>query len=51
LTYVAKPVSAGVLHGKAKGITIGGETEMVVSTHEGIGITTPSGVRWRNWFL
>ena len=47
LTYVAKPVSAGVLHGKAKGITIGGETEMVVSTHEGIGRATPSGVRWR----
>jgi hypothetical protein len=49
LTYVAKPVSAGVLHGKAKGITIGGETEMVVSTQPGPGIgrATPSGVRWR----
>jgi hypothetical protein len=47
VTYVAKPVSPGVLHGKAKGVTIGGETEMVVSTHEGIGRVTPSGVRWR----
>ncbi len=47
LTYIAKPVSPGVLHGKAKGVMIAGESEMVVSTGEGIGRVTPSGVRWR----
>jgi hypothetical protein len=48
LTYVAKPVSPGVLHGKAKVVThIHGESELVVSTHEGIGRITPSGVTWR----
>lgn len=47
LTYVAKPVSPGVLNGKAKGVTIAGETEMAVSTGEGIGRVTSSGVRWR----
>jgi hypothetical protein len=45
LTYIAKPVSPGVLHGKAKGVTMAGESEMVVSTHEGIGRITASGVR------
>ncbi len=47
LTYVAKPVAPGVIHGKAKGVMMAGETEMVVSTGEGIGKATPSGVRWR----
>ena len=47
LTYIAKPVSPRVLHGTAKGVTIAGESETVVSTHEGIGRITASGVRWR----
>jgi len=47
LTYIAKPVSPGVLRGTAKGVTMAGESETVVSTHEGIGRITASGVRWR----
>ena len=47
LTYIAKPVSPGVIHGKAKGVTMAGESEMVVSTGEGVGRVTSSGVSWR----
>jgi hypothetical protein len=46
MTYISKPVSPGVIHGKAKGVMMAGESEMVVSTGEGIGRISPSGVRW-----
>jgi hypothetical protein len=47
MTYISKPVSPGVIHGKSKGVMMAGESEMVVSTGEGIGRTSPSGVKWR----
>jgi len=47
MTYLSKPVSPGVIHGKSKGVMMAGESEMVVSTGEGIGRTSPSGVKWR----
>ena len=47
MTYISKPVSAGIIHGKAKGVMTAGESEIVVSTGEGIGRTSPSGVKWR----
>ena len=47
MTYVSKPVSAGVIHGTAKGVLTAGESEIVVSTGEGIGRTSPLGVKWR----
>jgi hypothetical protein len=47
MTYISKPVSPGVIHAKAKGVMMAGESEMVVSTGEGIGSISPSGVKWR----
>ena len=46
MTYISKPVSPGVIHGKAKGVMMTGESEMVVSTGVGIGRISPSGVKW-----
>ena len=46
MTYISKPLSPGVIHGKSKGVMMAGESEMVVSTGEGIGRISPSGVRW-----
>ena len=47
MTYISKPVSPGVIHAKAKGVMMAGESEMVVSTGEGIGRISPLGVKWR----
>ena len=46
MTYISKPVSPGVIHGKAKGVMMACESEIVVSTGEGIGKISPSGVKW-----
>jgi hypothetical protein len=46
MTYISKPVSPGVIHGKEKGVMMAGESEIVVSTGEGIGRITTSGVKW-----
>jgi hypothetical protein len=46
MTYISKPVSPGVIHAKAKGVMTAGESETVVSTGEGIGSISPSGVKW-----
>jgi len=46
MTYISKPISPGVVHGKAKGVMMSGGSEMVVSTGEGIGRIGPSGVKW-----
>jgi len=46
MTYISKPISPGVIHGKAKGVIMSGGSEMVVSTGEGIGRIGPSGVKW-----
>lgn len=35
MTYISKPLSPGVIHGKAKGIMMAGESEMVVSVGRG----------------
>ncbi|MGA9148980.1 MAG: hypothetical protein WBZ36_00270 [Candidatus Nitrosopolaris sp.] len=34
ITYISKPVSPGIIHGRAKGVMMPGESEMVVSTGE-----------------
>jgi hypothetical protein len=47
LTFVAKPISAGILHGKGQGIFMTGESEMATYAGEGIGKISPSGVKWR----
>lgn len=47
LTYVAKPVSLGVLHGRGQGVVMAGESDMVAYTGEGVGRLSPSGVKWR----
>jgi len=47
MTYLSKPVSPGVIHGKSKGVMMAGGSEMVVSTGEGIGRISPSGIKWR----
>jgi hypothetical protein len=47
LTYVAKPISTGVLHGKGQGIVMAGDSEMATLAGEGIGKIITNGVKWR----
>ena len=47
LTYVARPTSAGVLHGEGQGVIMTGDSEMAAYTGEGIGRFTASGIAWR----
>lgn len=47
ITYVAKPVSPGVLHGKGQGVIMAGNSEMAMLEGEGIGRITANGVKWR----
>ncbi len=47
LTYVARPTSAGMLHGRGQGVIMAGESEMVAYTGEGVGRMTASGIKWR----
>jgi hypothetical protein len=47
LTYVARPTSAGVLHGRGQGVIMAGDSEMAVYTGEGMGRITASGIKWR----
>jgi hypothetical protein len=47
LTFVARPTSAGVLHGKGHGVLMAGDSEMAAYTGEGIGRFTDSGIKWR----
>ena len=46
VTFVAKPSSPGILHGKAQGV-FSTESGMARGTGEGIGRTTSSGIKWR----
>ena|SRR2546426_12469179 len=43
LTYVARPLSPGVLHGKGQGIIMAGDSEMATYAREGIGRITTNG--------
>jgi hypothetical protein len=47
ITFVAKPVSEGVLHGKGQGVIMAGNSEMATTEAEGIGRITADGVKWR----
>lgn len=47
ITYVAKPVSSGVLHGKGRGVIMAGNSEMATLEGEGIGRINANGVKWR----
>lgn len=48
ITYVAKPISAGVLHGEGKGVMMAGGSDMTTLRGEGVGsITSNGGVKWR----
>ena len=50
LTFKARPISAGVLHGVGQAVIMAGESEMVSYTGEGIGRLTPppsGGIKWR----
>lgn len=47
LTYVARPSSTGVLHGRGQGVIMAGESEMAAYTGEGVGRITASGIKWR----
>jgi hypothetical protein len=47
ITYVAKPVSSGVLHGKGLGVIMAGNSEMATLEGEGIGRISANGVKWR----
>jgi hypothetical protein len=47
ITYVAKPVSSGVLHGKGRGVIMAGNSEMATLEGEGIGRISANGVKWR----
>ena len=46
LTFVAKPSSSGVYHGRGQGL-FSAESGMASWTGEGIGSMTPSGIKWR----
>ena len=46
LTFVARPTSAGVLHGKGHGVIMAGESDLVSNTGEGVGRLTSSGTIW-----
>jgi hypothetical protein len=41
VTFISRPSAQGVLHGKAQGVLISGESEMATYTAEGIGRITP----------
>jgi hypothetical protein len=47
ITYVAKPVSPGVLHGKGNAVIMAGNSEMATFEGEAIGRFTADGVNWR----
>lgn len=47
ITYVAKPVSSGVLHGKGRGVIMAGNSEMATLEGEGIGRISANGAKWR----
>jgi hypothetical protein len=47
ITFVAKPVSEGVLHGKGQGVIIAGNSEMATAEAEAIGRMTANSVKWR----
>ena len=47
LTYVARPTSAGVLHGKGQGVLMAGESEIAAYTGEAVGRISSSGIKWR----
>ena len=53
LTYVARPTSAGILHGEGQGVIMTGDSEMTAYTGGGIGRFTASGnvaarsTRWK----
>ena len=47
ITFVFRPVSTGVLHGKGQGVIMAGESEMATFAAEGLGKITSSGIRWR----
>jgi hypothetical protein len=47
LTYVAKPVSPGVLHSRAQGVIIAGNSEMATFEGEAIGRMIANSVKWR----
>lgn len=47
ITYVAKPVSPGVLHGKGQGVIMAGNSEMATLEGEGVGRITANSVQWR----
>ena len=47
LTYVARPTSAGVLHGEGQGVIMAGESDMAAYTGEAVGRFSSSGVKWR----
>ncbi len=47
LTFMAKPTSAGILHGVGQGVLMAGESEIASYTGEGIGrLTTSGAVKW-----
>lgn len=47
LTYIARPTSTGVLHGRGQGVIMAGDSEMAAYTGEGMGRITASGIKWR----
>jgi hypothetical protein len=47
ISFVYKPLSPGVPHGKGQGVLMSADSEMATFTVEGVGRITPSGVKWR----
>ena len=47
LTYVARPASSGILHGRGQGVIMAGDSEMAAYTGEGVGRITAYGIKWR----
>jgi hypothetical protein len=47
LTYVARPTSTGMLHGRGQAVIMAGESEIAAYTGEGVGRITASGIKWR----
>ena len=45
LTYIAKPLAEGVIHGKGQGVIMAGGSEMATLAGEGIGRITTNGVK------
>jgi hypothetical protein len=46
LTFVARPTSAGVLHGEGQGVIMAGDSEMATYTGNGMGRFTSSGIKF-----